>query len=267
MVRLRRIARNVPDLAEAQAFYTNALGFAPLGSIVEDPNLATLLGVSQVRSLRMALGAQHLELTECTPRGAPYPTPAQANDPWFQHIAIVTTDIRTASARAIRAGAVPISSHGPQKLPPQSGAVTAWKFRDPHGHPLEFLQFPNTGIWTGDALFLGYDHSAITVADTAKSIAFYAALGLNLHHRQTNTGPEQDRLDGLESVTVDVVAIGPPDPPRIELLGYHTPHRQKVIPIHPNDIAADRLVFADAPSTRTLIRDPDGHFLLLDEHA
>ena len=40
------------------------------------------------------------------------------------------------------AGWTTISTDGPQLLPASSGGVTAYKFRDPEGHPLELIAFP-----------------------------------------------------------------------------------------------------------------------------
>lgn len=263
MTILRRVARNVTDLAAAASFY-GVLGFAPLGDTKEDPELATALGVARVTSLRLGLGAQQLELTQCTPPGAPYPARAKSDDPRFQHIAIVTRDIFVMHGRAMRAGAKPISYNGPQRLPKESGGAIAWKFRDPDGHPLEFLQFPEDDALRGEALTLGYDHSAIRVSDTARSIAFYEALGLALAHRHVNHGVEQDRLDGLEDVAVDVVAMRPAQaPPHVELLGYHG-MAASGSQTQPSDIAADRLVFDHSDGGLVLQRDPDGHFLLRD---
>ena len=39
-------------------------------------------------------------------------------------------------------GWTPISTSGPQLLPAASGGVSAFKFRDPEGHPLELIAFP-----------------------------------------------------------------------------------------------------------------------------
>jgi catechol 2,3-dioxygenase-like lactoylglutathione lyase family enzyme len=265
---LRRVARNVTDLEKVREFYARALGFVALGGVVEDDELAKLLGVSKLKSQRMQLGAQQIELTQCFPPGADYPKPRRADDIFFQHIAVVTTDIFAACARAGEAGAVPISSHGPQLLPRASGGVTAWKFRDPDGHPLEFLAFPDDKIWSGDALFLGYDHSGIAVADAERSIAFYTYFGLGMRHRQVNYGPEQERLDGVKNATLDVVAMAPQVlPPHVELLGYRNAGARKMPDVRPSDTAADRLVFATADRARVLKRDPDGHYLLLDSSA
>jgi catechol 2,3-dioxygenase-like lactoylglutathione lyase family enzyme len=260
MSQLRRIARNCTNLLTITQFYESALGFAA-GPITANPALATALNIQEIQSTRLNLGAQQLELTQCSPPGAPYPAGAQANDIFFQHIAIVTTNIAAAAARAIAHGAIPISRNGPQQLPLSSGGVIAWKFRDPDGHPLELLQFPRREAWRGDALFLGYDHSAIAVADAKRAIAFYNALGLNIQQRQINHGPEQDRLDALDHALVDVIALMPPAaPPHLELLAYGNAPRPAT-DIHANDIAADRLLFESSSNAITLSRDPDGHFL------
>ncbi|OYV35466.1 MAG: hypothetical protein B7Z80_18275 [Rhodospirillales bacterium 20-64-7] len=263
MTILRRVARNVADLEAAASFY-GVLGFAPLGKPADDPELAAALGVARVRSLRLGLGAQVLELTQCTPPGAPYPAGAASDDPRFQHVAIVTGEIFVVHGRAMRAGAKSISYNGPQRLPKESGGVIAWKFRDPDGHPLELLQFPEHSTVRGAALTTGYDHSAIGVSDTARSIAFYEALGLALAHQHVNHGIEQDRLDGLEDVAVNVVAMRPAQaPPHVELLGYRNMATADTR-TQPNDIAADRLVFDHPDGGLALQRDPDGHFLLRD---
>ncbi len=257
MTQLRRVARNVSDLAAATSFYS-ALGFTLLAPAENDTELATVLGVECAVSQFLRLGAQQLELTQCTPPGAAYPAQAKSNDPYFQHIAILTRDIFNAQARAMQAGATPISYGGPQRLPQQSGGATAWKFRDPDGHPLEFLELPNGKSPTG------YDHSAICVRDPARSIRFYQALGLTLGHQHLNQGAAQARLDGLEHGEVKVVAMLPAQaPPHVELLAYPgTPTASPLL--SPNDIAADRLVFTHTEAGLTLQRDPDGHFLLLD---
>ncbi|ODR96565.1 hypothetical protein AUC70_14945 [Methyloceanibacter stevinii] len=41
-----------------------------------------------------------------------------------------------------------VTAGAPVLLPPNTGSVTAFKFRDPEGHPLELISFPD-GV--GDA--------------------------------------------------------------------------------------------------------------------
>lgn len=251
------IALNVADLPRAERFYTAILGFtldsrAPFA-------LAPLFGARSGRETRLRRGAQILALRTFDPPGAPYPSDPTACDQSFQHFAMPVPDIAQAAA-SLPSGLPRITTGGPQRLPARSGGVTALKFRDPDGHPLEFIQFPRSpGTRRG-----GIDHSAIVAADPGRSIAFYAQLGLRLAARQTNTGLEQDRLDGLAGVTVDVIALALADPaPHLELLAYRTPAIRPAT-THPTDVAATCLGFElDGLAGPALRTDPDGHHLLL----
>ena len=254
---LLRVARNVADLQRAEAFY-GALGFCAVTPARGDALLARLLRIERMRILRMRLVAQEIELSECSPPGAAYPADMAASDPRFQHIAIVTDDIVRASERVMSLGVAPISRDGPVHLPVASGGVTAFKFRDPDGHPLELLQFP-----AGRPR--GFDHSAISVREVERSVEFYAKIGVCEVSRQVNTGPEQDALDGLADAHVDVLALRPPQPtPHVELLCYRQSHDNFTLCCALNDIAADRLVFHTTDGGLRLRRDPDGHVVLLD---
>jgi catechol 2,3-dioxygenase-like lactoylglutathione lyase family enzyme len=262
MIRLRRVARNVTNLAAMTGFY-EALGFKPVTEAANDPALAALLEVERAVSLRLLLGAQELELTQLTPTGAAYPAQAKSDDIFFQHIAIRTRDIAVMQGRALRAGAIAISRGGPQLLPKASGGVIAWKFRDPEGRPIEFLELPDERLIHDGALTSGYDHSALCVTDLGRSIGFYEILGLRLQHRHLNQGAAQGRLDGLERGLVEVVAMAPPcTPPHVELLGYPGAVEPGQV-TRLNDIAADRLVFAST-GNRMMLRDPDGHVVMMD---
>jgi catechol 2,3-dioxygenase-like lactoylglutathione lyase family enzyme len=255
---LLRVGRNVGDLDSAAAFYAAGLGFRPLGPVIEDFGLAQSLGVQRVRLLRLRLGAQEIELSECHPQGAVYPRGLAANHPGFQHIAIVTGDIASAYGKVMRHGAAAISRDGPVRLPVASGGVAAFKFRDLDGHPLEFLEFP------GAARAPGFDHSALCVSNIQQAVAFYAQLGLTLTAQQVNHGPEQDALDGLADVAVDVLALHPPLPaPHVELLHYRTPSPPATAPYGAADLCADRLIFTTSSGAAQWLRDPDGHFILL----
>ncbi|MEO7148901.1 MAG: VOC family protein [Rhodanobacteraceae bacterium] len=301
-LRLLRVGRNVADLERARRFYCEALGFVYVDARDDAPPAWTRLpGVSgsPPRAARLRLGAQEIELTAFDPPGAAYPSGSTSADLWFQHCAIVTDDMDAAYARLRRHGGFKvISRNGPQTLPVSSGGVTAFKFRDPDGHPLELIAFPPvTGdpVWQtrGNDPTLGIDHSAISVADADRSVAFYTALGLSQASRQTNRGPEQQRLDDLPDVIVDVVALQPADAhtPHIELLAYRVPSGRASMQTDARDIAADRLVLqmqglttllktltdahagivstagisgGDGAQT-ALLRDPDGHWFVLTE--
>jgi catechol 2,3-dioxygenase-like lactoylglutathione lyase family enzyme len=284
---LSRIGVTVSNLRRLKLFYCDALGFSCLDEgPVPAPECRTLgLAGSAIRA-RLQLGEQRLELLCPAKPGAPYPTDRQANDIWFQHIAIVVRDMDAAYDRIVQYGIEPISRQGPQLLPPSAGHVRAFKFRDPDGHPLELIAFPagsGDPVWqrpTGDALFLGIDHSAIVVRDAERSIAFYETLGLSILSRSLNHGPEQDRLDGLAKSVATVIGLQPADirTPYVELLAYQPPAAPLLDnPLGPSDLASARLVFtvahSDDPAVAgwddggMLLHDPDGHALILEPLA
>lgn len=257
------------DLARIVAFYRDTLGFTMLhGPVPVDPAEMVRLGLTGGGwRAGFTLGDQVLSIDQYEHAGRPYPAGSDAASPWFQHFAIVVDDMAAAYARV--RNAVPISHGGPQRLPPASGAVEAYKFRDPDGHPLELLQFSPGTVpvpWAArrtaaGAIGLGIDHSAISVANADASVAFYASLGLSPGARAVNTGPAQERLDGLATVTVDVVPMMPRRaPPHLELLGYRSLGGGAGWPA--NDIVASRLVWRS--DQNRLLRDPDGHLHQLD---
>ena len=294
--RLLRVGRNTADLERAVAFYCEALGFRvdELQAVLAWTLLPGLCDTPP-RSAVLTLGAQTLVLTEF-PGSAPYPAHSASNDAWFQHCAIIAEDMHAAYDRVMQ-HARAITQGGPQTLPPSTGSVTAFKFRDPDGHPLELIAFPDgTGdpawrsVRTGSPT-LGIDHSAISVADVERSILFYELLGLNVATRGVNRGIEQQRLDDLDEVEVDVIAMqATTRMPHLELLGYRQPRGRASPAAALTAISADRLVwqaadidvlldalieagFADAivasgfigSTTVALLRDPDGHLIVLND--
>ena len=274
--RLLHVGLNVAGLPDAAAFYEGALGFTAGPAAAWDPALARLFGAKAAQSLVLARGGPAIELTAFDPPGAPYPAGSRSNDLWFQHCALPVADMGAAYARLLGFPVTPISRRGPERLPPGAGSVTAFKFRDPEGHPLELIHFP-----ARPGAAEGIDHSALAVADAAQSVAFYAGLGLRVGSQGLNTGPEQDALDGLDGAAVDVVALLTESAgPHVELLGYRAPAGRAAAGCGPTGIASSRLVMAatglaalpDAVTLRdgcraALLRDPDGHVLLLIEDA
>ena len=87
----------------------------------------------------MRLGEESIELTEfLAPRGRPAPVDARSNDRWFQHIAIIVSDMDRAyrvaaraqgAARVVRAAAAarvePECRRHPRVLFPRSGRPSA----------------------------------------------------------------------------------------------------------------------------------------------
>ena len=87
-------------------------------------------------------------------------------------------------------------------------------------------------------MFLGIDHSAVSVADTARSIAFYqAGLGLLLDEQTENKGTEQSAMDAVPNAAVTVTGLKPSvvATPHVELLGYKVGLRRPI----PSDARAD----------------------------
>lgn len=274
--RLLRVSITCADLARTEAFYRDVLGFVSVSDqVIDDPAWFRLMGVAGVRAraLRMRLGAQELEFLAFDPPGLPYPPGSTAYDPWFQHVAIVVSDMAAAWQRLRASGVTEITQGGPQRLPPNTGSVIAFKFRDPEGHPLELIHFPpGTGdpAWQdqGAALFLGIDHSAIVVRDPGRSIAFYRdVLGLVEASRSVNHGPEQERLDGTPGVVVDVVALRPAGAatPHVELLGYRVPRTPDAMARSVRDVASTRcILLCNGLAEAKLMRDPDGHQIVAE---
>lgn len=298
--RIARIGLTTPDLAGACAFYETALGFRRVGSETRGgAGFAALTGIAGARAdvAVLRLGGQEIELVAFDPPGRPYPTPRSAADPWFQHFAVVVADMAAAYAPlAAGTGAGAISIGGPVRLPPSTGEIEAYKFRDPDGRPLELSYFPAAVAapeWrdpSAATVFQGVDHSAIAVADIDASVAFYTgALGMTLAGRQVNTGPTQDRLDGMAGVRVDILVLAlPGGGPHLELLAYPGA-RRSAGPPRPNDAAATRLVLSvaglsgcverlqaagaafvspgavvlEGGAQGALVGDPDGHLIEL----
>ena len=231
-------------------------------------------------SVTLQLGDASIEILEFDHPGRPYVQDLSPDDNEFQHFALVVKDMGAAFSRlSALTGWSSISTAGPQQLPASSGGVEAFKFRDPDGHPLELLGFhkdktPNH--WrdlSGERLFLGIDHSAMSCSNAAASIDFYREMGLQLTSQSFNQGIEQECLDGIPTPQLDVFALAPQAPtPHVELLYYRNRAMGRASSIQSNDIAATRLIFErdttpSSGATETLILDPDGHHLLVTSTA
>lgn len=287
---LSYVSVTVSDLDRLRNFYCDVLGFSCIQQAALSTHEVRRLALTgpATRSL-LRLGKERLELLCPAVVGDLYPAHSTATDAWFQHIAIVVSDMQAAYERVCAGGATPITTGGPQRLPASSGGVEAFKFRDPDGHPLELLAFPRDAAgarWQcaqTASPFLGIDHSAIVVHDTAASLAFYERMGLTIAARTCNHGAEQDRLDGVAGICADVIALRPASQPtpHIELLGYHNPPVTRLTEVLATaDIASARLVVtvsnAHSPGAEWatggpldppgLIHDPDGHAILCQQN-
>lgn len=306
--RVDEVAIVVSDADAAADYYRKTLDF----SLVSDSReggaaVGRLYGFHglQLRTVRMRLGQQQIALVQfiAPGRGRSLPIDSRSQDRWFQHFAIIVSNMEAAFQRVRQGNTKAITNGPPQLLPPNTGGVTAYKFRDPDGHPLELLMLPagvGRELWHqgGSATFLGIDHSAIGVADTPATVHFYRdLLGFDVVGGSLNQGAGQQALDAAADAIVAITPVRPPDRVSmgIEFLNYLAPRDGRPMPpeTRANDIWATELrmtvrdldqlavklaqagvVFLSpgivtgngAGSRKALrIRDPDGHALLLTE--
>jgi len=235
------VGLTVSDVDRSAEFYARVLGFEKIADVEQagDP-LEQLQGVFGVRlrTARMQLGRECLDLTEyLAPRGRPPPADARSNDRYFQHAAIVISDMDRASA-ALRAARVEHASTGPQRLPdwnPNAAGIRAFYFRDPDRHVLEVIQFPRgkgDRRWQAtDRLFLGIDHTAIVVGDTDASLRFYRdTLGLRVAGTSENWGTEQEHLNNVFGARLRITTLRGTSGPGVELLEYLAPRDGRPMP-------------------------------------
>jgi catechol 2,3-dioxygenase-like lactoylglutathione lyase family enzyme len=242
--RVDSVAIVVRDVVAERRFYSGVLGFTDLGS----------RAIPGRRIERLALGNERLDLVRYERAGAPITPSARSNDRDFQHIAIIVSDMRRAWARVERADIRTVSA-APQVLPAwnsNAGGIAAVYFRDPEGHPLELLQFPagkGEARWHASApLFLGIDHTAIAVTDSATSTRFYKALGLAVRGHSDNYGIEQARLSGVRDAHVHITGLRFAEAPGVEFLQYVRPL---------SHAPPERARLFDAIATRTIVVEPD----------
>ncbi|MFN0071056.1 MAG: VOC family protein [Chloroflexota bacterium] len=296
------VGMTVSDMDRAVDFYSRVLTFEKVSdNEVWGADYEQLLGVFGLRAriVRMKLGSEMIELTEfLTPQGRPIPVDSRSNDAWFQHIAIIVSDMDQAYAR-LREHKVRHASTGPQLLPdwnPNAGGISAFYFKDPDNHVLEILAFPpekGDPRWhqPTDRLFLGIDHTAIVVSNTEASLRFYQdLLGLRVAGHSENYGEEQAHLNNVEGARLRITGLKPPLGPAIEFLEYLNPRDGRPYPsdaratdlfhwqttLIVGDVSAAFQQFSGAyalisPGVVTatnqsslfrrgfLVRDPDGH--------
>jgi catechol 2,3-dioxygenase-like lactoylglutathione lyase family enzyme len=287
----------------ALEFYTHVLPFEKIYETeiygTEFEHLTGVFG-ARARIVRLKLGGETLELTEyLTPQGRPVPVDSRSNDRWFQHVALIVSDMDKAYEH-LRLNNVRHASTAPQTLPSYIAAaagIRAFYFKDPDNHVLEILQFPeDKGLrkWhelarTGK-LFLGIDHTAIVVGDSEISLGFYRdELGLSVAGTSENYGPEQEHLNNVFGAKLHITALRTKeDGIAIEFLQYISPRDGRAFPADTrcddvwhwqtsfaidglaaltsrykfNFVSTGQVKFTGRTlgfSTAALVRDPDGH--------
>ena len=299
-VQIRAISSTVSDAERSLDFYTQAFSFKLISDLtIEAKEYSELQGIepTRIRLVTLQLGDEVIELIEYLDlEGKPIPQDSQSNDLWFQHLAIVVSDIDRAYDHVKSLAIEPISS-GLQTLP---SGIGAFKFKDPDGHDLEIIWFPpklNKDKWqqNREELFLGIDHSAITVVDTEQSLKFYRdLLGMEVEESNINSGEIQAYLDGLPEAKVRVTSLrSQQEGLGIELLDYIVPGTGRLADDWQNDDIASmqvQLVVEDidlavntlrengveiispkiiqfpdsyAYSQACIVKDPNGHAIML----
>jgi catechol 2,3-dioxygenase-like lactoylglutathione lyase family enzyme len=268
------VGLTVSNLDRSVTFFRDVLTFTleqQFESSGRDVELLTGVFGARTKTARLRLGLEVLELTEfLAPRGRPYPTDTRGNDQWFQHIAVITSDM-DAAYRRLREQGVAHASTAPQRLPdwnPNAGGISAFYFRDPDGHFLEVLQFPQgkgEARWQSrEALFLGIDHTAIVSTDTARSLGFYRdGLGMTIAGGAENYGVEQEHLNNVFGVRVRITTLKAARGPGVELLEYLAPRDGRPAPLDlkANDLAHwQTTIVAAAPAA--LLRSTFGGWLV-----
>lgn len=309
--KVEAIGITVSNMDRSVKFYKEVLGFTKISEREEygevHEKLEGLFGL-HVRVVRMQLGEEQIELTDyLTAGGRPIPENAQSNDLFFQHIAIVVSDIDKAYAILKKFGVTHVSTI-PQTLPVTNVAaagIRAFYFQDPDRHNLELIYFPKgkgQPKWhpsqPGEKIFLGIDHTAIGISNTAGSLQFYQSLlGLDPKGESFNSGTEQAHLNNVEGASLHITGLRAKQGPGIEFLQYLEPGAGKPFPAdsRPDDLwhwktilvadnieniyhklkainavfVSKELVALINPGKQVqkafVVRDPDGHAMMITE--
>lgn len=308
--KVESIGITVKEMNRSVKFYTEVLGFAKVSdkeySGNEIENLEGVFGI-HTRVVKLRLGDEVVELTDyLTTGGRSIPEDAKSNDLYFQHIAIVVSDMDKAFQQ-VKKNNVEFVSTAPQTLPksiPAAEGIKAFYFHDPDNHNLELIYFPKgkgQDKWqkSNGKIFLGIDHTAIGVSNSENSHKFYSELlGVERKGDSWNKGNEQEHLNNVQGASLHITGYRATAGPGIEFLQYLFPGPGKA---YPADTRADdiwhwqtTLIVDDAASlyqklknanvtfvstelvhrhdegihTKSfIVRDPDSHAMLIKEYV
>ncbi len=308
--KVEAIGITVSDMKQSVSFFTNVLQFHKITDyeVMGDQyeHLQGIFGV-RMRIVKMQLGDESFVLTQyLTPKGRPIPIDSKSNDLWFQHIAIVVSNMDSAF-NMVKKYNVEFVSSSPQTIPAwnkNAAGIKAFYFRDPDGHNLELIYFPkgkgNPKWQNKPGLFLGIDHTAIGISHTSESLNFYQSLlGLNVAGESFNYGTEQEHLNNVFGASLHITGLKALNGgPGIEFLEYLAPRTGRKYPegsltndlwnwettllvddvkyviesLRKNNIdfiSSDIIRIPDSEtgySNAILVRDPDGHSILIVEN-
>lgn len=304
------IGITVKEMDRSVKFYTEVLGFKKIGDAEykgdDYEKLKGIFGLN-MRVVRLQLGEEFIELTDyLTTGGRSIPEDAKSNDLFFQHIAIVVSDMDRAY-RQIKKYNVEYVSTSPQTLPksiPAAEGIRAFYFHDLDNHNLELIYFPKGKgqiKWQDSKgkIFLGIDHTAIGVSNTEASHQFYMdLLGIERKGDSWNKGIEQEHLNNVEGASLHITGYRTAAGPGIEFLQYINPGPGKLYPVdsraddiwywqttlfsndaealynklksHNYRFISNELVHQQNNGIHTksfIVKDPDGHALLILEKS
>ena len=312
------IGITVSEMNRSLRFYGEVLGFKKISDVelygTEYEALEGIFGL-HIRVVRMQLGNEYIELTDyLTSGGRSIPQDAKSNDLIFQHIAIVVSDMQKAYDH-LRKFNIEYVSTAPQTLPksiPGAEGIKAFYFHNPDNHNLELIYFPKgkgqpkwqvnharlNGTVGQGRIFLGIDHTAISVSNSDESNKFYSGLlGIERKGDSWNKGIEQEHLNNVEGASLHITGYRSKEGPGVEFLQYLVPGPGKKYPV---DTKADDIwhwqttvIVDDAEkiyneflqssykfvsselvhlesrdgkqSKAFIVRDPDGHAMLIEE--
>jgi len=301
------VSITVSNLERAEKFYHDVLTFNRVSeTIIANAEAQKLFGISDndmtVKILDMQLGSEKIQLMQFinAPDAKAIPADSKSNDLWFQHIAIVVSDMNQAYQK-LKEAKVTYVSTSPQTLPdyiPAAAGISAFYFRDPDGHNLEVIYFPKgkgNPRWQQptDKIFLGIDHTAIGIEETNHSLDFYQnILGLTVGGNSENYGTEQEHLNQVFGAHLLITGLHADAGFGVEFLDYIAPPGGRKYPAdskpadlwhwHTTIIVDDANALYKSLSQQGysmisngvvtlngeksfLVRDPDGHAMLLME--
>jgi len=304
MSNIQYVSMTVSNMEQSIKFYSEVLSFQKIKDIEvagEDwERLQNVFGL-RMRIVQMQLGDERIGLMEyLTPQGKPIPVDSRSNDRWFQHFAIIVSDMDKAYQH-LRQHNVTHTSTNPQTLPENLGSagIEAFLFKDPDGHNLELLAFPADKApekWSqsSNKLFLGIDHTAVGVKSASASFGLYKDyLNLELVGEVYNYGTEFEHVTGVFGSKIHVNTLVGTEGIGFELLDYIAPSDGRDMPVDSRacdlwhfqtvmevkDLASLEQKLLSAPcqfvspgivkmssnelgfSQALSIRDPDGHML------
>lgn len=246
-LQVKQVSITVSDLNKAIQFYKEVLTFEVEAMYqIASPKLNQLFNLEQkdlrVNAALLKLGDEKIELMEFVNEGIQHPIPpdSRSNDLWFQHIAIVVSDMDKAY-QWLRKHKIQHVSTAPQRLPeylPAAAGISAFYFRDPDKHNLEIIHFPKgkgNPKWQNtkaDQIFLGIDHTAIGVSDNDRGFDFYEKkLGLAIAGNSENYGSEQEHLNQVFGAHLLITGLKAKEGMGVEFLNYLSPPGGRPYPV------------------------------------